>query len=75
MAAWIRKSTKIFNIHLAQISQEVSNGQTNALLVGKEKPQTVLNALLPKGTQQKHCTQDCYQVKTTFLSHLTCIVP
>lgn len=74
MAAWIRKSTKIFNIHLAQISQEVSNGQTNALLVGKEKPQTVFNAL-PKGTQQKHCTQNCYQVKTTFLSHLTCIVP
>lgn len=37
MAAWIRKSTKIFNIHLAQISQEVSNGQTNALLIRKEK--------------------------------------
>lgn len=75
MAAWIRKSTKIFNIHLAQIPQEVSNGQTNALLIRKEKPQTALNALLPKGTRQKHCTQDCYQVKTTFLLQPICIVP
>lgn len=44
MAAWIRKSTKIFNIHLAQTPQEVSNGQTNALLLSKEKSQTALNA-------------------------------
>jgi len=38
MATWIRKSTKIFNIHLAQTPQDVSNGQTDALLVSKEKP-------------------------------------
>lgn len=75
MAAWIRKSTKIFNIHLAQTPQEVSNGQTNALLLSKEKPQTALNAFLSKGTQQEHCTQDCYQVKTTFLLQPICIVP
>lgn len=75
MAAWIRKSTKIFNIHLAQIPQEVSNGQTNALLVRKEKRQTALNAPLPKGTRQEHCTQGCDQVKTTFLLQPICIVP